>query len=64
MIHVVVMKCLIGLPLFIHVELLSFYEGVGVRSFKNRGVGVGAFVHRLHSPAYYTKNFKVNAVTL
>jgi hypothetical protein len=35
MIHVVVMKCLIGLPLLMHIEL---YGGVG--SFKNRGVGV------------------------
>jgi hypothetical protein len=49
MIHVVAMKCLIGLPLLIHIE---FYEGVGVGSFKNRGVGVGAFVYRLHSPAF------------
>jgi hypothetical protein len=48
MIHVVAMKCLIGLPLLIHIELLrksrsrSFKNrGVGVGSFKNRGVGVG-----------------------
>jgi hypothetical protein len=32
MIHVVVMKCLIGLPLLIHIELL--YEGVGVGVLK------------------------------
>jgi hypothetical protein len=31
MIHVVVMKCLIGLPLLIHIEL---YEGVGVGVLK------------------------------
>jgi hypothetical protein len=36
MIHVVVMKCLIGLLLLIHIEL---YERVGVRGF----------VYRLHS---------------
>jgi hypothetical protein len=45
MIHVVVMKRLIGLPLLIHIELLWRSW-----SFKNRGVGVGAFVYRLHSP--------------
>jgi hypothetical protein len=28
MFHVMAMKCLIGLPLLIHI--LSFYEGVGV----------------------------------
>jgi hypothetical protein len=59
MIHVVAMKCLTGLPLLIHIELLlrsrsrSFKhrgDGVGVGSFKNREVGVGAFVYRLHSP--------------
>jgi hypothetical protein len=69
MIHVVAMKCLIGLPLLIHVELLwksrsrSFKDwGVGVwvrfGHFKNWGVGVGvrAFAYRLHSSAwkYYT----------
>jgi hypothetical protein len=32
--------------------ILSFYEGVGVGSFKNRGVGVGGFVYRLHSPGF------------
>jgi hypothetical protein len=47
MIHVVVMKRLIGLPLLIHIELLW---GGPNRSFKNRGVGVGAFLYRLHSP--------------
>jgi hypothetical protein len=51
MIHVVVMKRLIGLPLLIHFELLwrsrSFKDGgVGVGSFKNRGVGVGSFKNR------------------
>jgi hypothetical protein len=62
MIHVVVMKCLIGLSLLIYIKLLwrsqsqsrsrSFKNrGVGVGNFKNRGVGVGAFVYRLHSPA-------------
>jgi hypothetical protein len=45
MIHVVAMKRLIGLPLLIHVEILW-----RSRSFKNRRVGVGAFVYRLHSP--------------
>jgi hypothetical protein len=57
MIHAVVMKCLIGLQLLIHIEVLwrsrsrSFKNrGVGVGSFKNRIVGVGAFVYRLHSP--------------
>jgi hypothetical protein len=38
MIHVVVMKCLIGLPLLMHIELLWKSRS---RSFKNRGVGVG-----------------------
>jgi hypothetical protein len=53
MIHVVAMKCLVGLPLVIHIELLwrslsrSFKNrGVGVGSFKNRGVGVGSFKNR------------------
>jgi hypothetical protein len=46
MIHVVAMKCLIALPLLIHIELVQ-----RSRSFKNRGVGVGAFVYQLHSPA-------------
>jgi hypothetical protein len=31
MIHVVVMKCLVGLPLLIHIEV---YEGVGVEVLK------------------------------
>jgi hypothetical protein len=58
------MKCFIVLPLLIHIELLwrsrSFKNrGAGVwvkvESFKNWeiGVGVGAFVRRLHSPAKY-----------
>jgi hypothetical protein len=49
MIHVVVMKCLIGLPLLIHIGLLWRSRS---RSFKNRGVEVGvvAFVYRFHSP--------------
>jgi hypothetical protein len=38
MIHVVAMKCLIGLPLLMHIEFLSRSRG---RTFKNRGVGVG-----------------------
>jgi hypothetical protein len=46
MIHVVAMKCLVGLPLLIHIELLWRSRS---RSFKNRRVGVGAFVYRLHS---------------
>jgi hypothetical protein len=50
MIHVVAMKCLIGLPLLIHIELLGRSRSRS-RAFKNRGVGVGAFVYRLHSPA-------------
>jgi hypothetical protein len=62
MIYVVAMKCLIGLPLLMHIELSrksrsrTFKNrgvGVGVGSFKNRGGGVGvpvgAFVYRLHS---------------
>jgi hypothetical protein len=49
MIHVVVTKRLIGLPLVMHIELLW-----GSRSFKNRGVGVGGFVYRLHSPGRST----------
>jgi hypothetical protein len=49
MIHVVAMKCLIGLPLLIRIELLRRSRSRG-RRFKNRGVGVGAFVYRLHSP--------------
>jgi hypothetical protein len=68
MIHVVVMKCFIGLPLLIHIELLwrsrsrSFKNrgvgvGIGVGSFKNREVGVrvGAFVYRFHSPARFSE---------
>jgi hypothetical protein len=51
MIHVVVTKRLIGLPLLIHIELLW---GSRSRSFKNRGVEVGAFVYRLHSRGRYT----------
>jgi hypothetical protein len=39
--------------------MLSFYEGVGVASFKNRGVGVGAFVFRLHSPGYSACRFEI-----
>jgi hypothetical protein len=38
MIQVVVMKCFIGLPLLIHIELLRRSLS---RSFKNRGVRVG-----------------------
>jgi hypothetical protein len=38
MIHVVVMKCLIGLPLLMHIELLWRSRS---RSFKNGGVRVG-----------------------
>jgi hypothetical protein len=55
MIHVVVMKCLIGLPLLIHTELLWSRS----RSFKNWGVGFGAFVYRLHSPAADTSKIRV-----
>jgi hypothetical protein len=39
MIHVVVMKRLIGLPLLIHIELLLRSRSRS-RSFKSRGVGV------------------------
>jgi hypothetical protein len=39
MIHAVAMKCLIVLPLLIHIELLCRSRS---RSFTNRGVGVGA----------------------
>jgi hypothetical protein len=53
MIHVVAIKCLIGLPLIIHIELSWRSRS---RSLKNRGVGVGfgvrGFVYRLHSPGY------------
>jgi hypothetical protein len=47
MIHVVVMKCLIGLPLLMHMELLRRSRS---RTFKNRGVGVGvgSFKNRGH----------------
>jgi hypothetical protein len=60
MIHVVVMKRFVVLPLLIHIEFLwrsrsrtSKNRGVGfgVGRFKNPGVGVGSFVYRLHSPA-------------
>jgi hypothetical protein len=49
MIHVVVMKRLIGLPLLMHIELLC-----RSRSFKNREVevGVGSFLYRLYSHAF------------
>jgi hypothetical protein len=52
MIHVVVMKCLIGLPLLVHIELLW---GSQSQSFKNLGVGVrvGSYVYRLHSPVFH-----------
>jgi hypothetical protein len=43
------MKCLIGLPSLIHIELLW-----RSRSFKNQWVKVGAFVYRLHSPGSFT----------
>jgi hypothetical protein len=71
------MKCLIGLPLLIKIELLwrsrSFKNrevgvgssknlGVGVRSFKNRGVGVVAFAHRLHSLECNCQSFKIFAL--
>jgi hypothetical protein len=53
MVHVVVMKRFIGLPLLIHIELVrrsrsrSYKSrGVGVGSFKNRGGGVGNFKNR------------------
>jgi hypothetical protein len=46
-IHVVAMKCLTGLPLLIHIEILW-----RSRRFKNWGVAVGSFVYRLHSPVY------------
>jgi hypothetical protein len=56
MIHVVVMKCLIGLPLLMHIELLRRSRS---RSFKNRGIGVGAFVYRLQSPVIRYTNITV-----
>jgi hypothetical protein len=64
MIHVVAVKCLIGLPLLIHIELLWSRS----RSFKNRGVGVGTFVYRLHSPGFHAEavhhlNFDINVFT-
>jgi hypothetical protein len=40
MIHVVAMKCLIGLRLLIHIELLRRSRS---RRFKSREVGVGSF---------------------
>jgi hypothetical protein len=49
MVHVVVMKRFIGLPLLIHIELLWRSRS---QNFKSRGVRVGAFVYRLHSPGY------------
>jgi hypothetical protein len=49
MIHVVAMKCLIGLPLLMRTEILRRSRSWS-RSFKNVGVGVGSFVYRLHSP--------------
>jgi hypothetical protein len=55
----VVTKCLIGLPLLMHIELL--WRG---RSFKNRGVGVGAFVYRLHSPAVNTTEREGDVLTV
>jgi hypothetical protein len=48
MIHVVAMKCLIGLPLLIHIELLLRSRS---RSFKNRGIGVGVGVLGTESKA-------------
>jgi hypothetical protein len=50
MIHVVAMKCLIGLPLLILFELLG-----RSRSFKNWRVGVvvESFVYRLHNPGFW-----------
>jgi hypothetical protein len=51
MIHVAMMKRLIGSPLLIHIEILRRSRSRSPRrSFRNRGVGVGAFVYRLHSP--------------
>jgi hypothetical protein len=60
MVHVVAMKCLIGLPLLKHIEILRRSRS---RSFKNRGagVGVGTFVYRLHSPAQRFLNSATDA---
>jgi hypothetical protein len=44
MIHVVMMKCLTGFPVLIHIEILW-----RSRSPKNWGVRVRSFVYRLHS---------------
>jgi hypothetical protein len=44
------MKCLIGLPLLIHIELLWRSQSRS-QSLKNRGVRVRGFVYRLHSSA-------------
>jgi hypothetical protein len=60
MIHVVAMKCIIGLPLLIHTE---FYEGVGVDSTALM-VGVHACVLAVTGyiilclPCYCPKTFK------
>jgi hypothetical protein len=51
MIHVVVMKCLTGLPVLIHIELLR-----RSRSFKYWGVGVGSFVYGHHAPALHVRS--------
>jgi hypothetical protein len=48
MIYVVVMKCLTGLPLLIHIQFLWTSWS---QNFKNWEAGVGGFVYRLHSPA-------------
>jgi hypothetical protein len=55
MIHVVAMKCLIGLPLLTHTSIALLRRSRS-RTFKNGGVGVGvgAFVYRLHNPAANT----------
>jgi hypothetical protein len=52
MIHVVVMKCLIGLPLLIHIELLWGSRGVGVLKIEQLE---SEFLYRLHSPGHSGK---------
>jgi hypothetical protein len=57
MIHVVVMKCLVGLPLLTHIEILWRNRS---QSFKNWAVGVRSFVYQLHSPEQNMLRLKEN----
>jgi hypothetical protein len=51
------MKCLIGLPLLIRIELLGRSRSW---IFKNRGVGVRGFVYWFHSPGYNTAKHTID----